>query len=163
MTGKPPCLITPSNKEETMMSKVDANTMLTCVDVEIGGTHALKKASTGFELLLDYVPCIIQDEDDDSSSKAPVFKDEAPVQELVKKVESIPIIPPTHLQISQSESYFDDSKPPPMAIAASTSDTDDDTDEILDGPKERSHTDPFASREGRTLCWRNINMTLVRY
>ena len=23
------------------------------------------------------------------------------------------------------------------------------------------HTDPFASREGKTLTWKNINMTLV--
>ena len=24
------------------------------------------------------------------------------------------------------------------------------------------HTDPFAAREGKTLTWKNINMTLVR-
>jgi hypothetical protein len=24
------------------------------------------------------------------------------------------------------------------------------------------HTDPFAQREGKTLVWRNVNMTLVR-
>ena len=24
------------------------------------------------------------------------------------------------------------------------------------------HTDPFATREGKTLTWKNINMTLVR-
>lgn len=25
-----------------------------------------------------------------------------------------------------------------------------------------SHTDPFAPREGKTLVWKNVNMTLVR-
>ena len=25
------------------------------------------------------------------------------------------------------------------------------------------HTDPFAPREGKTLVWKNVNMTLVRW
>ena len=36
-------------------------------------------------------------------------------------------------------------------------------EEINNTSKEQLLTDPFAPREGRTLCWRNINMTLVRF
>lgn len=42
-------------------------------------------------------------------------------------------------------------------------------DEVIDveaggkgGQELDHHTDPFAFREGKTLVWKNVNMTLVR-
>jgi hypothetical protein len=66
--------------------------------------------------------------------------------------------------LTQSESGQGDTKPPPMVPAASTSDTegDEDSSDRQSMPDESSSdTDPFAPRLGKTLCWRNINMTLV--
>ena len=68
----------------------------------------------------------------------------------------------SEINVTKSESYQDDSKPPPMAIAASTSETEDDED--LEENKINTtgqSTNPFAPREGKTLYWRNVVMSLV--
>ena len=122
-------------------------------DIEKGGKVHSDTISEGFETLWDYVPCVIEQNDDTASN--------AEVAEVEK--ESIPNMTQSPIKIAQSESFFDDSKPPPMAIAASTSETDDDDEEIHHISKDQQLTDPFAPREGRTLCWRNVNMKLVRY
>jgi hypothetical protein len=72
-------------------------------------------------------------------------------------------------QVSETWSV-DSSRPPPTMVAISTSSTDDDEETAK--PKtesdkgrvkvKRSQADPFAPRIGKTLCWRNVNMTLVR-
>ena len=129
---------------------------ITSSDVERGGDVHSDTTSDRMESLWDFVPCIIEQEDVGTVSYSEVNKNEP---------ESIPDIapPPPPLQVAQSESFFDDSKPPPMTIAASTSETDEDDEEVINISKDQLHTDPFAPREGRTLCWRNINMTLVRF
>jgi hypothetical protein len=122
------------------------------LDIEKGSNVCLDTASEGLDSLWDYVPCII-DQDDETGSNAEYTQTEK---------ELVPYVAQSPLKIAQSESFFDDSKPPPMAIAASTSETDEDEEEIYNISKEQLLTDPFAPREGRTLCWRNVNMKLVR-
>jgi hypothetical protein len=83
---------------------------------------------------------------------------------------------------SVSIQYCDSTILPPLVpIKASTSETvdgDDDDDTYYYNNESKgkhkkssttnkqhdilSHTDPFALREGRTLSWQNVNMTLVR-
>jgi hypothetical protein len=70
------------------------------------------------------------------------------------------------IRLSKTESGMEDSKPPPLISTVTTSDTegDDESEErqsSCKSPGNRSHTDPFAPRVGKTLCWRNVNMTLV--
>lgn len=90
---------------------------------------------------------------------------------------SNPTVSSTQLALSRSEStvshfcaaesyMYDETAPPPAILANSTSsDTEDDDNSMTEGTqitkKRHSHTDPFAPREGKTLCWRNVNMTLV--
>lgn len=70
--------------------------------------------------------------------------------------------------LSISESRQGEIAPPLMVVAASTSETEGEDEECarrqsmhgLTG--ELSQTDPFATRLGKTLSWRNVNMTLVR-
>lgn len=44
-------------------------------------------------------------------------------------------------------------EPPPVVSARAVS---------IDSMALSKHTDPFATREGKTLTWKNVNMTLVR-
>ena len=122
-------------------------------DIESGGNVHSDTITDGLESLWDFVPCIIEQDDGTGSSTEVI-----PIEK-----ESIPSVTQSPIQVAPSESFFDDSKPPPMAIAASTSDTDEDDEEIHTLDKHQLLTDPFAPREGRTLCWRNINMKLVRF
>jgi hypothetical protein len=142
-------------KDDTKMKKGKAS--IKSSDIERGGDVHSETTSDGMKSLWDFVPCVIE-QDDGTVSSSEVNKNEP---------ESIPNIPlpppPPPVQVVQSESFFDDSKPPPMTIAVSTSETDEDDEEIINISKDQLHTDPFAPREGRTLCWRNINMTLVRF
>lgn len=126
------------------------------LNIERGSNVHSDNTSVGLESLWDYVPCIIEQEDDTAS--------DVEVTRTEKVSTSPSIATPSPLKLAQSESFFDDSKPPPMTIAVSTSETDeDDDDNIHNITKEQLLTDPFAPREGRTLCWRNVNMTLVRF
>lgn len=144
-----------TGRSERMATTTDMKTS----DIEIGTgcSDNSDKTSERVQSLWDYVPCITQQHvgtvsstDVDSNEKESVPSD-VPVQ-----APSLPVVAP-------SESFFDDSKPPPMAIPVSTSDTDDDDDELNQISLDQRHTDPFAPREGRTLCWRNVNMTLVSF
>jgi hypothetical protein len=64
---------------------------------------------------------------------------------------------------------YDENVVPQAVIENSTSEThDDDDDDSIGGqtyinPGHRAMNDPFEAREGKTLSWRNVNMTLVRY
>lgn len=133
---------------------------ITSSDVERGGDVHSDMMSDGMKSLWDFLPCIIEQEEVGTESYSEVNKNEP---ESIPDIASPPPPPTPPLQVAQSESFFDDSKPPPMTIAASTSETDEDDEEITNLSKDQLHTDPFAPREGRTLCWRNINMTVVRF
>ena len=129
-------------------------------DIEKGVSSPSDATSDRLESLWDFVPCIIEQDNDATVPYSEVSNVEPePMPHMMTRQ------PPSPLEVAQSESFFDDSKPPPMTIAASTSETDEDDEAMItnvDKNDQQLHTDPFAPREGRTLCWRNINMTLVR-
>ena len=122
-------------------------------DIEPEGNAHPNTTSEALESLWDFIPCMIEQKEINGTDVEVNQTDKEPTSYATQ----------SPLKIGQSESFFDDTKPPPMALAASTSETDDDDEEIINASKEQLLTDPFAPREGRTLCWRNINMTLVRF
>jgi hypothetical protein len=148
-----PYRITANKSSKTGHQMKKGKTYSNSLDIERGNKVHADATSDGLGSIWDYVPCIIEQDDENGSDEE--------VNQIIK--ESIPVpVTRSSLKIAPSESFFDDSKPPPMAIAASTSETDEDDETIHNISKEQLLTDPFAPREGRTLCWRNVNMTLVR-
>lgn len=69
---------------------------------------------------------------------------------------------------SKDSFLYDENVVPQAVIENSTSETNDDyDDDSIDGhtymnPGHRAMNDPFEARDGKTLSWRNVNMTLVR-
>lgn len=134
-------------------------------DIEVGrdGTKARvsAEAPTEAEYFYDFLPCMYARPELSTSPSAIGM----PNRNSERTYETTP--PPSVLGLSTSESMIGLTKtescaegsPPPMVVAASTSETDDD-DEVTEQEKV-SHTDPFAPRVGKTLSWRNVNMTLV--
>jgi hypothetical protein len=68
---------------------------------------------------------------------------------------------------SRDSFTYDENVVPQAVIENSTSETHDDEDSIggqtYINPGHRAMNDPFEARDGKTLSWRKVNMTLVRY
>jgi hypothetical protein len=118
-------------------------------DIETGDTFSVEKLPCGIELLHRYIPCIYAK----TTLSLTESTDNRKIAPCKTKFESI-------IDMSKSESFQEDSRPPPLILPATSSETDNE--EICRNISEnRSQTDPFAPREGKTLCWRNVSMTLV--
>jgi hypothetical protein len=63
------------------------------------------------------------------------------------------------LEIEKSEGAAE--LEPIAATAKSATKSSDHVSTLAAADLPSIHTDPFASREGKTLTWKNINMTLV--
>jgi hypothetical protein len=124
--------------------------VLVSTDIETGGDD--DKSTVETELFCNFLPCMYE-------KTPPQFTESIETSGSIIDIDKSDLI----LVVSKSESCQEDSRPPPLTKAVSTSETDED--EEIDESKfsrNESHTDPFAPREGKTLCWRNVNMTLVR-
>lgn len=153
---------------------------LVSTDIETGLDEAKvrtsREAPVEVEYLYRYIPCLYT-QPVPSASPSTVSKhvskggrsNQALVDEQSITSSSAPLgqsKSESMVGLSKSESCHDDTLPPPMIVAASTSATEEDEESIGRQascvlPEKRSHTDPFAPRVGKTLSWRNINMTLV--
>jgi hypothetical protein len=121
------------------------------IDIESGDSVSREKLNCDTDILQSYFPCIYErttlclTKGADNHNAAPF------------KTKSEPTV-----AVSKSESFQEGSKPPPLVLPDTSSETqeDDEFDKSID--ENYAQTDPFASREGKTLCWRNVTMTLVR-
>lgn len=139
-----------SSKSECSVKKACGGVAAT-IDIEAGNSLSReKKTLCATDLIHSFLPCIFE-RTTLSLTESTENRNLTPCR---TKSESIVVL-------SKSESFQEGSKPPPLVLPDTSSETeeDDEIDKSIAG--NYSQTDPFASREGKTLCWRNVDMTLV--
>jgi hypothetical protein len=159
-------------------SRVLLSDIETAYDDGLDNDKTSRDATVEVEYLCNYLPCVYEKPKAsktlskcgtvDSKCQQRLLKDQSIDSSVPfdERSRALPLSPSTSIAVSKSESYQDEPRPPPMVIAASTSETEEDeeTGGVKSSTKNagnRSDTDPFAPRIGKTLCWRNVNMTLV--
>jgi hypothetical protein len=148
--------------DDKSKSRFVISTDIEAVDDGEAKMHTSRDAPVEVEYMYNYLPCMYT-QPGPSANPSTISKCET--QSGHSSLASASV------EVSKSESMGSLSKsetwPPPMIVAVSTSDTDEDEDSLgrktlYKSQGKRSHTDPFAPRVGKTLCWRKVNMTLVR-
>lgn len=120
-------------------------------DIEAGDSSSLEKSLCEIEFLQYFVPCVNQ--------KAALS--------LTESIETRNIDPckklsESKVEVTKAESFQEDIKTSPLVLPATSSETDE-SDEMEGRTTSdcNTQTDPFSFREGKTLFWRNVNMTLI--
>jgi hypothetical protein len=121
-------------------------------DIEAGDSISREKSRCDMDLLQSYLPCIFQA----TTLSLTEGTENSNFRQCGAKSDFI-------VAVSKSESFHEGSKPPPLVLPGTSSETEEEDEMDKSISENYAQTDPFASREGKTLCWRNVNMTLVSF